>query len=45
MFILLIELQPARVGSVPLELQLMVATYQLLLTSTEMVLAVAHATR
>lgn len=45
MFILLIELQLARVGSVPLALQLMVVMYQLLLTSTEMVLAVVHAIR
>jgi hypothetical protein len=45
LFILLIELQLAHVGSVPLELRLMVGMYQLHLISTEMVLAVALATR
>lgn len=45
LFILLIELQLALVGSVPLELRLMVGMYQLRLTSTEMVLAVVLATR
>lgn len=45
LFILLIEMQKAHVGSVPLELPLMVGMYQLHLTSTEMVLAVGLAIR